>query len=372
MAGTGPKVQMPGASDGFESFWSLDNERIASGMAAGLTYIWECPSCALRIKVRQDQEAIVCACGYTYRRGFISHWEERVTTCKACEFWLDFRCQYLDDGNPRTFMRALECGNCPFSKWKPTSKIYDLGYVPMIYKLNLIYHVCPLIANDIWRANVQQMRRRLKKFTGKKVVAVAVGKNLHPPAVVEREFNDDTVEFLKVENDTQLREVATFLPLLKKVESTCHEEATFYAHTKGNSTEDGFLGAEMWRNAMYHHLLDHLEVCRDLLRTHPCVGTHKLCWPVGEDPYPKNASKKSFKRGIWMFAGTFFWFRNDAVFTHPRWMEVPQDRYGAEAWLSGLFKVDEAATVFQPWPVDGFPGPNPYDPKIYLWPIRDT
>jgi hypothetical protein len=124
----------------------------------------------------------------------------------------------------------------------------------------------------------------------------------------------------------------------------------------------------MWRNQAYHSLLDGVNVCRDLLLTHPCVGTHKMVWPEnGQPPYPSG-----LVHGNWMLAGTFFWFRHSDVFTHQNWRDVPRDRYGAEAWLSGLFKPEQAASVFQPWPVSEYPTPSPYDPALYLWPIRDT
>lgn len=238
---------------------------------------------------------------------------------------------------------------------------------PSVDTLNMAYHVCPLKTNDIWRRNVDQLKRRLRIFNGRKLVAVAVGDGLYDASVVSEAFDDDAIEYITVDNDPELREVASFLTLLEQLQSTNINEATFYAHTKGNSTEHNGLGTEYWRNAMYHHLLDHVHVCRDLLMTHPCVGTTKMRWPAdGPIPYPTKLSV-----GNWMFAGTFFWFRHAAVFTRNDWMNVPRDRYGAEAWLSTMFHPDEAATVFQPWPANEFPTIDPYDPRTYRWPMRD-
>ena len=237
-------------------------------------------------------------------------------------------------------------------------------------RLNLIYHACPLAANDTWRANVRQLKLRLHIFNGAKHVAIVAGDGLLQPDVVMREFADDSINYHVMPNDRELRETVTFLPLLEAVASDNPLEASWYGHTKGNSTADDPVGAELWRNSMYHHLLDHHFVCRDLLLRHPCVGTHKMVFPMDHDvlhvPYPTR-----LKHGNWMFAGTFFWFRHDAVFGHDRWRDVPRDRYGAEAWLSGLFAADDAATVFQPWPANEYPPPNPYDPRVYKWPIRD-
>jgi hypothetical protein len=87
-------------------------------------------------------------------------------------------------------------------------------------------------------------------------------------------------------------------------------------------------------------------------------------WPV-DDKYLRCPYPNRLDHGQWMFAGTFFWFRHDAVFGKPNWWRIPRDRYGAESWLSGLFDVHEAATVFQPWPASEYPPPSPYDPRLY-------
>lgn len=236
-----------------------------------------------------------------------------------------------------------------------------------IHHTNLIYHVCPLRANEVWRLNVRQLIKRWHVFSGRKIVAVSQGDGCHDMEEVASEFRYGDIEWLPLPNDPQLREVATFLPLLEVIQSTEPLEATFYAHTKGNSTADNALGAEYWRNQMYRSLLDDVHAVRHNLLHHPAVGTTIISWPKNErPPYPTG-----LKTGTWMFAGTFFWFRHDAVFTRPDWRQVAQDRYGAEAWLSGMFGVNEVCTLFQPWPVDQYPSPSPYDPRMYQYPIRD-
>lgn len=234
---------------------------------------------------------------------------------------------------------------------------------PTIERTHLLYHVCPLKSNDVWVLNVRQLQRRIHVFTGRKVIAVAQGPGLHSLSEVAHMLDGADAEFIAVPNDPQLREVASFEVLLRAVESTDPGDASFYAHTKGNSTAGSALGVEFWRNAMYHHLLDGYCACLDLLSQHPCVGTHKMMWSSGS-PYPSG-----LLRGNWMYAGTFFWFRHRDVFTRA-WCPVPHDRYGAEAWLSGFVAADEAATVYQPWPAHR-PVPNAYDPSIYMFPLRD-
>jgi len=231
----------------------------------------------------------------------------------------------------------------------------------MPFTRNLIYHLCPLIGNDLWRVNCAQLRRRMEIFNGRRLIAIATGDGLHGPAVAERELPG--CEYLHVANCPKLREVATFVPLLEAIappkgQEPAADQVSFYAHTKGNSTACSVEGATLWRNAMYHHLLDRWEEClAELAAGAPAVGTTRVNWGTGRPPYPSK-----LRHGTWCFAGTFWWFRHDRVFTHPRWRDVPRDRYGAEAWLSGLFDAAECPSVYQPWP-EGLA--NPYDPRHY-------
>jgi hypothetical protein len=232
---------------------------------------------------------------------------------------------------------------------------------------NLLYHVCPLAENDVWLANVRQVRRRLDLFNGRRIVAVATGEGMLSPEDVRAAFGDRDIEYLEIPNDRRLREVASFRALLDCVAEVDAKQATFYAHTKGNSTRENRTGAMYWRNAMYHHLLDGWPECIGHLESGmAAVGTHKMIWGTGRrSPYPTK-----LQHGEWMFAGTFFWFRNDVVFGR-EWQNVPNDRYGAEAWLSGILSPGEARSVFQPWPETKYPTPSPYKPELYVEPIAD-
>lgn len=235
---------------------------------------------------------------------------------------------------------------------------------------NLTYHVCPLKSNEIWRFNIRSLLQRSDLFNGKRVIAIAVGEGLHEPGVIREAFGGGPWRFIEIPNDRELREVATFLPLLEAVANTNDCEATFYAHTKGNSTADSALGATYWRNAMYHHLLDRWEECMKELEYHYFVGTHKMVWPENiRSPFP-TAEVIDPLIGNWMHAGTFYWFRHDRVFNRPDWKNILRDRYGAEAWPSIVCPDHrQAKSMFQPWPEDVYPTPNPYNPATYSEPI---
>ncbi|MCI0358633.1 MAG: hypothetical protein L0211_09125 [Planctomycetaceae bacterium] len=239
---------------------------------------------------------------------------------------------------------------------------------PPVTVRNLIYHVCPLVANDGWRHNVHQLLKRARLFNGRRVVAIACGDGTAKPSVVRRAFEQagGRWDFIELPNDPVLREVVSFLPLLISVSDPSQDQATFYAHTKGNSTEQDRSAAIYWRNMMYHELLDSWQECVDDLRFYAAIGTQLMCWPPDTPPYPTR-----LRHGTWMFSGTFFWFRNSAVFSHPHWRSVPADRYGAEAWLSGLFPVHAVKSRWQAWPPGSYPTPSPYEPILYSEPIAD-
>ncbi len=225
---------------------------------------------------------------------------------------------------------------------------------------NCIYHVYASTRNDLWERNVNQLLKRIALFNGRRVVAIAYGQDdIVPFDQVAQRFAGQGFEILKILNCRELREVASFRSLLESVASLDPEAATFYAHTKANSTNDDPLGAKRWAHLMYDKLL-RPEV-PELLAEWSAVGTHKMQWPRGTCfQFPS-----MLQRGQYMFAGTFFWFRHDRVFAHPQWRDIPHDRYGAEAWLAGFIPPEECHSVWQPPGFDRYPTSSPYNPSHY-------
>jgi len=244
-----------------------------------------------------------------------------------------------------------------------------LAKIPPPTVRNLIYHVYPSRENEDWRSNVRQICRRWALFNGRRIVAIATSPQTHRAPAVEREFGSCRAEFVQLKNDPHLREVASFRRLLAAVANTHAGEVTFYAHSKGNTTaetgdkgmsvEDRCRGSVRWRNTMYHYLLDRWPAVAEALTESAAVGTTKM---VGAFVYP---SGLMFGPGFWMFAGTFFWFRHDVVFSIPTWGNIKQDRYGAEAWLGALLPWQTTHSIYQPWPLGTFPPGSPYNPDYY-------
>lgn len=235
------------------------------------------------------------------------------------------------------------------------------GGLPEVTTRHLLYHVYPSKRNDGWRDNVRQLVKNIDLFNGKRLIAVAVGSGTHLIDEVVKEF-DCNARFFEFANDPLLREVSTFAPLLTHCIGMKESDLVFYAHTKGNSTAENVDGALLWRNIGYARLLDQYEqLVAPACNQYAAVGIHKIYWSnYAVPPYPTR-----LMHGNWMFAGTFFWFR--PMFTHgcDDWRNVPVDRYGAEAWLSGLLSHDTVKSVYQIWDPLVYPTPNPYDPNAY-------
>ena len=47
----------------------------------------------------------------------------------------------------------------------------------------------------------------------------------------------------------------------------------------------------------------------------------------------------------WHFSGTFYWFRNNAVFSRI-WNQIDRVYFGVEAWPGKMFKPEESACLF--------------------------
>lgn len=247
-------------------------------------------------------------------------------------------------------------------KYKPTFVPPDLSGPPQYIRpttRHLIYHCCPLANNDTWRECAAEIVPHWPAFSGRKIVAIAQGAGCLPAADVCAAWPDDC-EFLILPNDPLLRETVSFLPLLLSIHCRSANEATFYFHSKGNSTAGDRDAVKVWRQAIVDNLLGDWRKCTDALERFAAIGTTKMVWPRGHAPFPNG-----LQHGSWIFAGTGFWFRHDVIFRHKHWRQIPVDRYGVEAWLGGLIDSEDAVSMYQPWPEEKWPAPSPYELSTY-------
>ena len=165
-------------------------------------------------------------------------------------------------------------------------------------------------------------------------------------------------QILAVPNHPELREVYTFPLLLAKTFTLSPDDQIFYAHGKGVSWagREHETGIRWWSLAMYRWLLG-IEGL-DASRKAAVVGWLKY---EGRVPYADFPAWS-----LWHYVGTFFWFRAADVYRRPWWAIQPM-RYGAEAYLSGLFESQHAMSKYRITPDQHFgPGGTAH---IYLRPF---
>lgn len=200
---------------------------------------------------------------------------------------------------------------------------------------NLIYHITPM---GNWKWNVDQLVQRQKVFTGQKVFVITHGKALVDPEearkFVQYGFGEEVIFYLLANHPT-LRETHSLGNLLLGASQFDRDSVTFYGHTKGVTRADNPAVA-LWTKALYRYNLDYIDQVDTLLEKFPVVGACK-----------RHGSFKHFPASSrWHYSGTFFWFRNKDLFEKQTWPGVVQTRYGAEAYLSGLFPSTKAGCVF--------------------------
>lgn len=230
------------------------------------------------------------------------------------------------------------CGGCK-KRQAALNQAFPAKRVPLVLsplttpRRNLIMHLYPVAANDMWRFNVEQVLERLELFNGRRIVSVATDGSTVPIEQVERAF-ESRVEIRQVPNDPKRGELASFYNLLDAVMSDDPAECTFYCHGKGVS--DGRLSrtktnrstVRSWVDWMYRLSLDDWPHIEHLLQSHGAVG-----------PFRK---QRQLAKSHWYFSGAFYWFRN--CYTHQRnWRYITREYYGAEAWPGSLFSLQESA-----------------------------
>ena len=213
---------------------------------------------------------------------------------------------------------------------------------------NLLYNVWPVLRTEEWALNLERLARYPNAFNGKKIILLKRGgpiETADAPAVRNLLSPLGDIEIIEYENDPKLGEVTGFIETLaNRLVSLDPNEATFYAHTKGVSygteTELRHIASvRRWRNTMYDQCLGNIPKIEEALETHVAAGCYL------RDPTTIK-HRGALPRGLdtigWHFAGTFFWFKHSTFFSHPKWRDIQQHRYGVEGHLGELFPITDA------------------------------
>lgn len=201
-----------------------------------------------------------------------------------------------------------------------------------ITRLNLLYHLTPLAANELWRFHCSRLSPLAPRFNGRVVIAVAQGDGLIPVDQVRPLL--PAVEVLTVLNHPEQRETVSLEALLQRVRSTDADEASCYAHSKG-VTQPHLKPVQWWAEALYARCAAAGEQAAKALERHPCTGVFKRRGRWSHFPAWCD----------WHYSGTFFWFRHDALFSRD-WQAIDASRYGTEAYLSRFFDAASAHCLF--------------------------
>lgn len=262
--------------------------------------------------------------------------QRRINICNACPMKSGNRCGICTcDLAAKAAMRLEQC---PVSKWLPVLRDRRALGVPT---RNLAYFVLPIDRNDMWQWNLRQLKQRWHLFTGSKSLAVSVGSGQsHARRRISTLSINEVLEYSKqlglewdhvreFSNNPKLGEVAAFPWLL---ENSQGGDLTFYAHAKG-VTHHGEPNIQKWTEWMYHALLDDWSSVQNALELFSMCGAFRL---YGQFKTPGN--------NRWHYNGTFYWFRNDDVFSR-NWQHIDQKYYGTEAWPGLQFTADECACI---------------------------
>lgn len=296
--------------------------------------------------------------------------------CRVCTFYNSTeqacgKCGCpVNSSDPEANKLAWASEKCPDDRWP-------------IQRANLIYYILPLRHPDrVWEWNVEQLRRRLSIFNGRRIVTIATkgpGERLglEDPQKVIDAFGSDagSIEFHLRPNDPHHWETPAFRVMLNAIrfglpvreieerfssgqvsadgillltppESIGHDlpnitpphksEATFYGHAKGVRRAIQ-TAVRPWTQAMYEHNLDRWAEVREILSVYPCCGIAK------QPSRPVNLGDEQDEAHNWHFAGTFFWFQHAALFQSQRpWYQIADHSHSVEGYLATQFTRDES------------------------------
>lgn len=186
-------------------------------------------------------------------------------------------------------------------------------------KRNLCYYMYP-IKNSLWTFHIEQLKRYLDVFNGKKIITIAVDNRSVSADEVRRTLNRDDILWRVVTNDASLWETAAFPGMLQLVESRDPNEFTFYAHAKGVRRPDWAIeNARIWSGTMYFLNLSSITMTNRILSAHDALGCYRH-------------QDQNHGGSDWHYSGTYFWFRHSTVFSK-NWKEIHPHLYGVEGWI---------------------------------------
>jgi hypothetical protein len=205
--------------------------------------------------------------------------------------------------------------------------------LPHATRRNLLFHVWPVRGNT-WRWNVEQLKRRIDLFNGRRIIGIVCDARSEPAEDVQAALAGHGCEFIVAPNDAR-GEVATFGQMLRRVASCEPDELSFYAHAKGVKYEPELPApVRRWAEVQYAVTLDDWQGLRKQMQHFAMTGIFRR---HGRFRNHQNVAD-------WHYSGTFFWLRHAQVFQR-KWADVPQFYGGVEAWPGLQFRSHETGCM---------------------------
>ncbi len=205
---------------------------------------------------------------------------------------------------------------------------------------HLTFHLWPVANVGAWQWNCDRLIERADLFNGRRIVAIVTSHESDTADAVKHYLRDFTNDFVVIRNDPRIREVATWVPMLKMLEQYQSEnDVTFSCHGK---CVRHFVSPDVkkttifaWTKAMYDTCL-HWGSVWPLLEQFATVGSFRRL-------QSHMTGRGGF--GPWHYSGAFYWWRNRDVYRR-NWMYTPNHFFGTEAWPGIVFTKQESGVIF--------------------------
>lgn len=199
---------------------------------------------------------------------------------------------------------------------------------PLTGPANLIWFVWPRReTREVWERQQEYIREAIGRFDGLKFCYIATDESTEAERI-DRHLWD---QYCEQPNIPELREMQGWRPMMSRVVAL--PGFTVWLHAKGVHRHQDEQHLQAWTDLAYERMLDVKRV-RAALETNIVAGVFRRSVRCGNLGVP------------WHFAGSFYAFRNDAVFSRD-WVPPCTVNPGwyAESWPALIAKHEEAACI---------------------------
>lgn len=259
--------------------------------------------------------------------------QARLAICKACPIFMDGWCDQDKGGcgcNIALKVKARSA-ECPVQKWHAQGDSFRPLTSPT---RNLIFHIYPKLGAEWnWDRHIERIREHQHHFNGKIAIGIVSGAGLATHEQVMQKMDGIRVTDWVLKENSKLGETVTMTDLLRIVKTDDPNTITFRGHCKGVTHSRSGI-EQPWADILWRTCMD-LSSVEDALASHDMAGPLKCHEPL--------VSEKN--KGIWFYAGSFYWFRNREIF-QSQWDYTGNNRWAIEAWPDAVCRSEHAACLF--------------------------